>query len=78
MYVLDKYKSQGIGKKLVSAAYEYLSNQPYENLIVWTLVDNIAAINFYKSVGLNTTEWRKQTEVGGKFYEEIALLKSLR
>ncbi len=49
IYVLNEYKNRGIGRALMKACYEELSN--YDVIILWVLESNQKAISFYESEG---------------------------
>ena len=58
LYIDDKYRKNGIGKRLVSKAIEYLKKRDVLVVIVTTSPHMINAKRFYKAVGFKVSrEW---------------------
>ena len=77
IYVLEAYQNQGIGKALYQQAVSYLKSCGFKSLLVWALVDNKAAIEFYLRCGCDITTWHKNFEADDQEYSEIALIHDL-
>ena len=56
LYILDEYKGQGYGKKLVDIGIQELKNMGYKNMVIGCLEGN-PSNDFY-------------THIGGKFLEQ--------
>ena len=69
LYVDQKYKRKGIGKKIV----DYVINEFKENgcnqMIIWCLKDNYPSRAFFEKIG-GIYCGEKATEIGNKEYEE--------
>ena len=66
IYVLRSYSRLGIGKSLLVKAREALAALGYKQFQVYVLVNNVPAINFYKSQGgieQITRDWNYMGEV---------------
>ena len=58
LYVDDKYRKMGVGKKLVSKAIEYLKKRHVLVVVVTTDPHMASAKRFYKSIGFKISrEW---------------------
>ncbi len=80
IYVLPEYQGKGIGNRLITKVFKWLSN----NMAIYTNVVeyNLNAINFYKSHGFSETERKGKldsaaTLPSGKTLPEIELKKSV-
>ncbi|SHO52607.1 GNAT family N-acetyltransferase [Anaerocolumna xylanovorans] len=58
LYVLKKYQKQGIGKALLEACINKLSN--YDKYCLWVLNTNQKAIEFYEKAGFQFNSDKKQ------------------
>lgn len=77
IYVLQEYQNQGAEKALYQHAVSYLKIRGFKSLLVWTLVDNKAAIEFYLRCGCNITTWNKNFKADDQDYREIALIHDI-
>lgn len=74
IYVLQQYQKLSIGKMLYEQAIKHLQEIGLSSFVVWTLVKNKAAIEFYIKQGCTATPWHKSFEAAGQIYDEIALI----
>jgi ribosomal protein S18 acetylase RimI-like enzyme len=51
IYLLDKVKRQGIGRRLLAGVLEHLAAQGFRRAGLWVLRDNHAARRFYEALG---------------------------
>lgn len=77
IYVLPQYHKQGIGKSLFIAAISHLQEQGYKSVVLWTLVTNKPAIEFYIACGCSIMAWHKSFAMGNKEYTELAVVYNL-
>ena len=64
IYVLPKYRKQGIGKLLFNSVIKFFISMKYKNMIIWALKEN-SACNFYKKLG-GIPKLHKTLTYGGK------------
>ena len=53
IYLLPEYQGVGLGKRLFLAARQELVDSGMKGCVVWVLVDNQPAIDFYRNAGGN-------------------------
>ena len=53
MIVLEKYRSKGVGKKLIDKFVEWCMSHKLNRIKVYASAQNLKAINFYKREGFN-------------------------
>ncbi|MGK7949088.1 MAG: N-acetyltransferase family protein [Xenococcaceae cyanobacterium] len=70
IYILEAYRGQGIGRKLVKTIAEKLSQSGLRSMLVWVLEDN-PACQFYQALGGQKVK-QKQVELDGVKLNEIA------
>jgi ribosomal protein S18 acetylase RimI-like enzyme len=70
LYTLQDYHGRGLGKKLVRAVMDSLSEQGYTSMLLWVLADNPAK-GFYEALG-GREVLRKEIEISGVKLQEIA------
>lgn len=78
MYVREKYRRQGISKKMVEYALSLLEETDIEYLFLSVVSTNIAAINLYKELGF--TEYGidpKIIKYEGEYYDLLLMKKAL-
>ena len=51
LYVLPEYQGQGIGRRLLQTAAEWLKEHGYERMLVYVLRDNYPSRRFYEALG---------------------------
>ena len=51
IYLLDRVKRQGIGRKLMAGVFEHLAAQGFRTVGLWVLTDNLSARRFYEALG---------------------------
>lgn len=69
LYIKNSEHNKGIGTALFKEVSKELLANGRKNMIVWCLVDNINAINFYKNLGGIISE-TKMAQIGDEKYEE--------
>ncbi|MBR0385601.1 MAG: GNAT family N-acetyltransferase [Erysipelotrichaceae bacterium] len=51
LYVLKDFQQRGEGRRLLHEAIRMLRREEYNQVVIWTLVDNPYAISFYEALG---------------------------
>jgi ribosomal protein S18 acetylase RimI-like enzyme len=51
IYLLDRVKRQGIGRKLMAGVFEHIAAQGFRSVGLWVLTDNLSARRFYEALG---------------------------
>ena len=69
LYIKNSEHNKGIGTALFKEVSKELLANGRKNMIVWCLVDNTNAINFYKNLGGIISE-TKMAQIGDEKYEE--------
>ena len=69
LYIKNSEHNKGIGTALFKEVSKELLANGRKNMIVWCLVDNTNAINFYKNLGGIISE-TKMAKIGDEKYEE--------
>ncbi|MBP2621569.1 N-acetyltransferase family protein [Streptococcus panodentis] len=62
LYVLKEYYGQGVGQRLMEAAFLLLAD--YQDILLWVLEDNKRAIAFYQKMGFCFDGQEKTIELG--------------
>ena len=75
LYVLKSHQGFGIGKDLVKAVINKLSN---ENLVLYVLEGNNQAINLYKYLGFSFTGISMEQQVSGGVIKELEMVLKIR
>jgi GNAT superfamily N-acetyltransferase len=70
IYLLEVYRRQGIGQRLVVTLAKKLIDSGHDSMLVWVLAKNPYR-KFYEKLGGKYLR-SKQVEIGGTSYEEIA------
>jgi GNAT superfamily N-acetyltransferase len=70
IYLLEDYRRQGIGQRLVVTLVRKLIDSGQNSMLVWVLAKNPSR-KFYEKLGGKYLR-SKQIEIGGTSYEEIA------
>lgn len=71
LYVLRKYQGCGIGKALINAAKDELTEK---NILLFVLKGNTKAIAFYEHIGFSFTGKSILQEVSGGTIEELEMI----
>ena len=71
VYLLDKVKRQGIGRRLMAGVFEHLAAQGFASVGLWVLTGNAAARRFYESLGGRAGE-EQELALRGETVTEIA------
>jgi GNAT superfamily N-acetyltransferase len=69
IYILDAYHGKGIGRHLVQAVVEWLTEHHYHNMLIWVLEGNQTGIGFYEAMG-GQFVGSKNIEIGGAALQE--------
>ncbi len=51
IYLLDRVKRQGIGRRLIRGVFEHLAAQGFRSVGLWVLKENLPARRFYEALG---------------------------
>lgn len=51
LYILDRVKRQGIGRRLLTGVFDHLSAQGFRSAGLWVLKENAPARRFYEALG---------------------------
>ena len=76
LYIKNSEHNKGIGTALFKEVSKELLANGRKNMIVWCLVDNTNAINFYKNLGGIISE-TKMAQIGDEKYEEYGFYYDL-
>ena len=76
IYLLDKIKRQGIGRKLMTGVFSHLGRQGFRTAGLWALKDNHDARRFYEALG-GVAGPEQPIELRGERVMEIAYRFSL-
>lgn len=75
LYVLSEYQRRGEGRRLLHEAVRMLRREEYNQVVIWTLVDNPYAISFYEALGFKddgTVRYAKDSPLQEKrFFRNI-------
>jgi ribosomal protein S18 acetylase RimI-like enzyme len=71
IYLLDKVKRQGIGRRLMRGALDHLSRHGFRSVGLWVLKDNHPARRFYEALG-GTPGAEQSFDLRGQIVAEIA------
>lgn len=70
IYILEEYRGQGIGKKLVRSLVERLVDHDFNSMLVWVLVKNPYR-QFYEKLGGQYVR-SQEIQIGRTNFEEVA------
>lgn len=76
IYLLDKLRGQGLGKRLITLAGEHARTVGARRLLLGVYAHNAAAMAFYTRMGF-VQRGSRQFNVGGKDYDDIIFGLSL-
>ncbi len=51
IYLLDRVKRQGLGRRLMAGVFSHLAGQGFRSAGLWVLKDNLPARRFYEALG---------------------------
>jgi ribosomal protein S18 acetylase RimI-like enzyme len=71
IYLLDKAKRQGIGRKLMRGVFDHLAAHGLRSVGLWVLRDNLPALRFYETLG-GTAGPEQSFDLRGQMVTEIA------
>ncbi|MBB3017577.1 ribosomal protein S18 acetylase RimI-like enzyme [Microvirga lupini] len=71
IYLLDKVKRQGIGRRLMTGVFDHLAAHGVRSVGLWVLKDNHPARRFYETLG-GTTGPEQSFDVRGQMVTEVA------
>ncbi len=70
IYLLDKVKRQGIGRRLMSGVFDHLRAQGFGSVGLWVLKENLPARRFYEALG-GTPGPEQSFDLRGQMVTEI-------
>jgi ribosomal protein S18 acetylase RimI-like enzyme len=71
IYLLDKVKRQGIGRKLMAGVFDHLAAHGIRSVGLWVLKDNLSARRFYEALG-GTAGAEQSFDLQGQMVTEVA------
>lgn len=71
LYVATDWREHGIGRQLVTAAFEALTEMGLCSASIWCLAENTSAIGFYRRLGGKRLAESRQENVGGTIFPVI-------
>nr|WP_255726345.1 GNAT family N-acetyltransferase [Microvirga sp. ACRRW] len=71
IYLLDKVKRQGLGRKLMAVVFDHLAAQGFRSVGLWVLKENGAARRFYETLGGQAGP-EQSFDVRGQMLTEVA------
>ena len=71
IYLLDKAKRQGIGRKLMTGVFDHLAAHGFRSVGLWVLKDNLPARRFYETLG-GTAGPEQSFDLRGQMVTEVA------
>ncbi len=71
IYLLDKAKRQGIGRRMMAAVFDHLAAQGFGSVGLWVLKENQAARRFYEILG-GQAGAEQSFDVRGQLLTEVA------
>ncbi|PYS26003.1 MAG: hypothetical protein DMG11_21545 [Acidobacteria bacterium] len=72
------FRGRGIGRLLAEESFRFARSADYRKVVIQILVDNEAALRFYRSLGFQDIGIaRLHVRLGGKFHDEVYLEKFL-
>ena len=77
LYVDPERWGRGVGKALMSAAREHLSESGFRNVLLWVLVGNVRAERFYRIDGWAPDGMRRTDTMWGATVDEIRYRREL-
>jgi ribosomal protein S18 acetylase RimI-like enzyme len=71
IYLLDKIKRQGIGRRLMARVFDHLAAHGLRSVGLWVLKDNLSARRFYEALG-GTPGPEQSFDLRGQMVTEMA------
>ena len=71
IYLLDRVKRQGIGRKLMAGVFDHLAAHNIRSVGLWVLKDNLPARRFYETLG-GTAGPEQSFDLRGQMVTEVA------
>jgi ribosomal protein S18 acetylase RimI-like enzyme len=71
IYLLDKVKRQGLGRRMMSAVFDHLAAQGFGSVGLWVLKENMPARRFYEKLGGHAGP-EQSFDVRGQMLTEVA------
>lgn len=71
IYLLDRVKRQGLGRKLMAGIFDHLDIQGFRSVGLWVLRDNLPARRFYEAFG-GRPESERSFDMQGQTFIETA------
>ena len=71
IYLDPVYWRQGLGRQLCSAAAVFASEEGYERITLWVLVENLSARRFYEGIGFRVDGTAKTEVLAGIEVNEV-------
>ena len=71
IYLLDKAKRQGLGRKMMIAVFDHLAAQGFGSVGLWVLKENVPARRFYEALGGQAGP-EQSFDVRGQMLTEVA------
>jgi len=71
VYLLDKAKRQGIGRRLMAGVFDHLAAHGLHSVGLWVLRDNLSARRFYETLG-GTAGPEQSFDLRGQMVTEVA------
>ncbi|MBL0406411.1 GNAT family N-acetyltransferase [Microvirga aerilata] len=71
IYLLDRVKRQGIGRRLMNGVFDHLRSQGFRSVGLWVLKENLPARRFYEALG-GTPGPEQAFDLRGQTVTEIA------
>ncbi|NBJ11779.1 GNAT family N-acetyltransferase [Microvirga arsenatis] len=71
IYLLDRIKRQGIGRRLMHGVFDHLTHQGFRSVGLWVLKDNLGARRFYEALG-GTAGPEQSFDLRGQIVTEVA------
>ncbi|MFZ0666928.1 MAG: GNAT family N-acetyltransferase [Acidimicrobiales bacterium] len=78
LYVDPDHWRHGVGRLLITDVHERLTAFGFDEALLWVLVGNTRAENFYRSMGWKSDGIRRNDEVWGTPVEELRYRRTLK
>jgi len=78
IYLIEKFKKQGFGKRLLDVAIAKLNLAGFDKIGFWVLETNLPAIAFYTSFGAVDSGKNRSSDIGGATVTERLMILHAR